>query len=332
MKIMKVKQEDGSIVSIPLGKGADGKSAYEYAKEGGYTGTEAQFSALLANAVDKRKITLGLHTDGLIYLFIDNVPVGNGIALPSGGVSGDVVGNVDSAKNIVLSGNLADGTYTVKYEMEDGTVIDIGEMVLDSNTYYSVSNNLTNCTNGNNATSIVESGSYSATISANEGCELSSITVTMGGTDITSSVVSGGNISIVSVTGNIIITAVAVTENLADPTSADWLVGSRYSVSAQSINNDAVDTTHITNYIPVKKGDVISFDSTIYFSSNTYGQFAGNANKEKLLIAKISDGGSYWQYENNVITVLHDDVKFMRFNLINVPDKNAVTIKLNETV
>ena len=48
MKIMKVKQQDGSIVSIPLGQGANGKSAYEYAKDGGYTGTEAEFAVLLA--------------------------------------------------------------------------------------------------------------------------------------------------------------------------------------------------------------------------------------------------------------------------------------------
>lgn len=80
-------------------------------------------------AIDKRNITLGLHTDGLIYIFIDGVPTGNGIALPSG-ASGDVVGNVDSENNIVLLGNLADGTYTVKYEMEDGSTVDIGGLVL----------------------------------------------------------------------------------------------------------------------------------------------------------------------------------------------------------
>lgn len=51
MKIMKVKQADGSIVSIPLGQGANGKSAYEYAKDGGYTGTEAEFAILLASIV-----------------------------------------------------------------------------------------------------------------------------------------------------------------------------------------------------------------------------------------------------------------------------------------
>jgi hypothetical protein len=48
MKLMKVKLPDGSVVSIPLGKGADGKSAYEYAREGGYAGTETNFIQALA--------------------------------------------------------------------------------------------------------------------------------------------------------------------------------------------------------------------------------------------------------------------------------------------
>lgn len=33
------------------------------------------------------KITLGLHTDGLLYIFIDGSPVGNGIKLPSGSIT-----------------------------------------------------------------------------------------------------------------------------------------------------------------------------------------------------------------------------------------------------
>lgn len=60
--------------------GANGKSAYEYAKDGGYTGTETEFIELLTNTVDKRNITLGLHTDGLLYLFINGEPVGTGIS------------------------------------------------------------------------------------------------------------------------------------------------------------------------------------------------------------------------------------------------------------
>lgn len=37
------------VVGIPIGAGADGKSAYEYAQEGGYTGTEAEFTQALGN-------------------------------------------------------------------------------------------------------------------------------------------------------------------------------------------------------------------------------------------------------------------------------------------
>lgn len=41
-----------------------------------------------------------------------------------------VFGYVDANNNIIVSGNLADGTYTVKYEMEDGGTMDIGQLVL----------------------------------------------------------------------------------------------------------------------------------------------------------------------------------------------------------
>lgn len=43
-----------------------------------------------------------------------------------------VVGYVDENNNIVISGNLAGGTYTVKYEMADGSAVDVGELVIDA--------------------------------------------------------------------------------------------------------------------------------------------------------------------------------------------------------
>ena len=117
-----------------------------------------------------------------------------------------VFGYVDENNNIIVSGKLADGTYSVKYEMEDGTTIDIGDLEFDSNVYYSVTNNLTNCTNSNSTTQAIEGNSYTDTISANSGYELSSVTVTMGGSPVS---LSGGNINIANVTGDIVITAVA---------------------------------------------------------------------------------------------------------------------------
>jgi hypothetical protein len=113
-----------------------------------------------------------------------------------------IFGVVDNNNNIILSGNLSEGIYTAKYEKQDGTTIEIGQLVFS----YSVKNNLTNCKTNNNATSVANGGSYSATISANSGYTLSSVTVTMGGSPVS---VSNGVINISKVTGDIVITATA---------------------------------------------------------------------------------------------------------------------------
>ena len=72
-----------------------------------------------------------------------------------------------------------------------------------------ITNNLTGCTTSNNASTVTLNASYSATITPNSGYTLTSLTVTMGGTDITSTAVSGSTINIASVTGNVVITALA---------------------------------------------------------------------------------------------------------------------------
>lgn len=77
---------------------------------------------------------------------------------------------------------------------------------------YSIINNLAGASNSNSATIVTEGASYSAAITADGGYELSAITVTMGGTDITASAVSGSNITISGVTGDIVITVTTVQE------------------------------------------------------------------------------------------------------------------------
>ena len=79
----------------------------------------------------------------------------------------------------------------------------------DTPTTYSISNNLTNVTSNNSSTSIAEGSSYSATLTANSGFTLETVTVSMNGIDITSTAYSNGSISISSVTGNIVINATA---------------------------------------------------------------------------------------------------------------------------
>lgn len=77
------KGETGPIgpTGAPGVDGLAGKSAYEFAQLGGYTGTEAEFAALMANTISKQEITLGLHTDDLLYIFINGEPTGAGIEL-----------------------------------------------------------------------------------------------------------------------------------------------------------------------------------------------------------------------------------------------------------
>lgn len=74
---------------------------------------------------------------------------------------------------------------------------------------YSITNNLTDVTTSNDATSIVHGNAYNATLTAAEDKTLGNVTVTMDGTDITETVATGGVISISSVTGDIVVTAVA---------------------------------------------------------------------------------------------------------------------------
>lgn len=81
--------------------------------------------------------------------------------------------------------------------------------------YIVVKNPSENCTISGDAVALIGS-TYTATISVSDGYLLSSVTVTMGGTDITASAVSNNSISVVSVRGDIVITAVAAEDPAAN--------------------------------------------------------------------------------------------------------------------
>lgn len=83
--------------------------------------------------------------------------------------------------------------------------------IAQSELSYNITKNLTNCSISNNANSILQNQTYIATLTANTGYEISSVLITMGGTDITSTVYDSSNktIGIDIVTGDIIITCVA---------------------------------------------------------------------------------------------------------------------------
>ena len=84
---------------------------------------------------------------------------------------------------------------------------------------YTVTNTLTHCTSNNSAKTATQGTSYTATITANSGYTLdgATVSVTMGGTNITSTAYSNGVITIASVTGDIVVRVSAVQEPSQTP-------------------------------------------------------------------------------------------------------------------
>lgn len=103
----------------------------------------------------------------------------------------------------------------------------------DSTIYYTITNSLINVTNNNTATSISQNSTYNGILTANENYVLDSVTITMGGLDITSTSYNNGNINIPSVTGDIVITAVA-TESTNKPSDYEIYL----DASNHGANND----------------------------------------------------------------------------------------------
>lgn len=101
--------------------GKDGKSAYEYAKEGGFTGTEAEF------ARDTNPNNIKSDVEEYITEDMKAVIVSELIAELQGL---PVFGVVDENNTITVTSQLSDGTYTLMYENADGTLEAIGTITV----------------------------------------------------------------------------------------------------------------------------------------------------------------------------------------------------------
>lgn len=156
----------------------------------------------------------------------------------SGGNADQGSGLTDTAKNLLIT-ILRNGVYSTDQSAnitalqnalasEEPDVPDIPDVPTVKT--YTITKELVNVKTNNSASSVNEGASYTATLTADEGYALDSVTVTMGGVDVTADVYADGAISIPAVTGNVEITASAVgsgtgsgTESVELP--ADGLLG-----------------------------------------------------------------------------------------------------------
>ena len=235
--------------------GDDGKSAYQYAVEGGYTGTEAEFAAKLAAEIptvlpNPNALTF---TGAVSGSYDGSAPLK--VEIPSGGGSGEISA---TARNLLIT-ILRNGVYSSD---QNANITDLETALGGSDApvvkSYAITNTLTNCTTNNAVTSVTDGDSYTATLTAADGYALNSVVVTMGGTDITSTAYSGSVITIASVTGDVSIVATAVAaesgggETVVNLFDKDTMVVSGAFVGA----NGAILTSATSKYakIPISVG------------------------------------------------------------------------------
>lgn len=138
---------------------------------------------------------------------------------------------------------------------------------------YTVTKNATNAAIVG-ADSATEGEGYTATIAVSE--HYNTLTVTMGGEDITATAYSNGNVNIPSVTGNIEITVIAAA-NLSNPDDDSWKEGYRIYDRGEY----ALSGCTITNYFPLQKGDIV-YVKNIDFDSEQFAYVPYSAYYESI--------------------------------------------------
>lgn len=187
----------------------------------------------------------------------------------------------DNPKEKVTAWALANGITQAQIDTFRSKMIYTGYIATGSGgttpTMYPVTLALTNCTSSNEASSAAAGAAYTTTITASSGYTLGGITVTMGGTDISSTAVSGSTVTISSVTGAIVITAAATATPAAKtnliPTSTDSAgaaFGTNGIKSGTRLNSSGAESTSslssfpsagVTGFMPVSYGQTIEFEN-----------------------------------------------------------------------
>ena len=144
-------------------------------------------------------------------------------------------------------------------EDDAGTAYDALENLWTTTTR-TITYNLSHVSSSNSTASIENGQSYTTTLTASTDYTLNTVTVTMGGVDITSTAYSSGTVSIPSVTGNIVITATAILA--AQSITATYTqTGTVYTTdSLDSLKTDLVVTA---NYAGGTSETVPSSDYTL---------------------------------------------------------------------
>lgn len=206
---------------------------------------------------------------------------------------------------------------------------------------YNVTRNLTNCASSNTADTIAEGAAYTTTLSPTGTFKkLGTITVTMGGTDISASSVSGSTVTIPSVTGNIVITCTAVITNIIDTVgiSADTRLSAGSGANKPQTGWATIGANmDATSLIHLKAGDTLRIKGmTLPASSDSYSIAVAYNETATFISAGYIYNGYVWNQlsfagSGDTVTISSSVEHFIRVSLP-CADTSDVIAAINEPI
>lgn len=238
----------------------------------------------------------------------------------------------------ITSTAVSDGTISI--EKVTGAVTITAAAAVPS-VSYGITLNLTNAASSNTATSIAEGTAYTTTLSPTGTYKkLGTITVTMGGTDISATAVSGSTVSISKVTGDIVITCAAEITNIIDTIgiSADTRLSTssgdnrtQAGWAAIGANNNAASLIHLV------AGDTLRIKgASLPAANDNYSAIAlhnasGTFSTATYLHSGLTWNGMTFANSGNIVTVTATTEHYIRMSLI-CTDASAVIATINEEI
>lgn len=314
-------------------RGARGKSAYEHARDGGYTGTESEFDKEMAREVPAVTQDMG-NSEKLVMSQAAVTNVFNSItALPYGGSKEWLEANGDRTKLYQIDG------YVWGYIESNGWT--------KSATQFLVVTNKSQMTNAGGTQYLLRSGNEGTVYSYTEASGdvgvpvYSTLPTTAKAGDI---VAVGGKKYKASVTS----TQVPDYTNRADPTSSDWVSGARLNSSGGTTAAEGVEATNFIG--PIKENDVIRIQGINCTGYNSFPvrsnkaltgegiinlfKWIDNANSGPTTYEVCKSGGTYdtngAQFTVGSYSQMQDG--YWRFSGKPTKTKNDIIITINEEI
>lgn len=222
-----------------------------------------------------------------------------------------------------------------------------------TDTYYTITYTLNQATSSNSTKSIKKGSSYSTIVAANEGYNIKSIKVVMGGTDISNTAIKGSNINIPNVTGDITITVtteekpetltISNISNITQTEKTEFYIeySTNIAVAKHEVSWDGGNTFYDKTSEVTANGTTYKFKHDNKASAGTYKMAIrvttakGTTKTSNVFTVTLAtkDGLTFTQYKrlnDGVITDTTDGTYYSTLNYITVTAGKSYTLNLNK--